>query len=263
MNKDFISAYNIMQHNLRATLKFSAAESLKMSRKLKLLKESQLWGAFKLRGDKLKVYSIAELNSLERQPRINDISLKLLIKYYEAYLYPFVYNYSIGNNEGREINIELRFDIDNFCHLVGLEYIVTRQVSRNNIYLYKGQAGWNRIKDGYLDFQELKSINKKRFKSVKEKFVYFYLIPKLISNPKCIVFDKTKVFPATEIECEILFYDTYNNAVVHLGIEKRDKGYYIPRTFLIEKITEYNLGKKYTENQTIIDVEMKNRIIMQ
>ena len=133
-----------MQHNLRATLKFSAAESLKMSRKLKLLKESQLWGSFKLRGDKLKVYSIAELNSLERQPRINDISLKLLIKYYEAYLYPFVYNYSIGNNEGREINIELRFDIDNFCHLVGLEYIVTRQVSRNNIYLYKGQAGWNR-----------------------------------------------------------------------------------------------------------------------
>lgn len=42
--------------------------------------------------------------------------------------------------------------------------------------------------------------------------------------------------PPTNIDCELLFYSTYDNAVIHLGLEKEDnEDFYFPRTFFVEK----------------------------
>lgn len=59
-----------------------------------------------------------------------------------------------------------------------------------------------------------------------------------------------------------MFYTKEENAVVHLGIKKDEVlGYYIPKTFFVEKMGEDG-GDIYIDKQKKIEVIKKNRIIM-
>lgn len=81
--------------------------------------------------------------------------------------------------------------------------------------------------------------------------MFFYLIPQLIDAPKGVLFDADMVSGTTRVSCELLFYDELQKAHVHVGIKyDEDLGYYIPKTFLIEK----NAGTKYIDNQTEVIV---------
>lgn len=212
------------------------------------------------------MYSAVELSRLTRTPRINDITLEVLREYYEIYLYPFIYTYTITDTvTGHEVNqkIDLRFNTWNFCHLLGIESIARRAVKFSQLYNYRGQHGWNNIKNGIIDIKFLKQLNKKQFQNVKAKYVYFYLIPSLLEKPLAVKYDKNKVFPPTTIECEILFYSTYENAVIHLGISREEKeDYYIPRTFFIEKLGKNENKDIYVDQQRQITATKERRIIM-
>ncbi|MED1092172.1 PBECR4 domain-containing protein [Bacillus paramycoides] len=198
------------------------------------------------------ILNCQQLFEATENPRINTITLDLLREYYETYLHPYIYQYEItektdGGSKTR--TIELRFDQNNFCHLLGLEDIVKRNV--RDASDYKSQAGWEKIKLGDIDFADLKSKNKKRFQSKKDKFVFFYLVPQLIDAPRGVLFNPDKVEGSTQITCELLFYDELQKAHVHVGIKyDADLGYYIPKTLVIER----NAGTKFIDNQTEVIV---------
>lgn len=206
------------------------------------------------------MYSAVELKELSIKPKINDITLEVLREFYEMFLYPFVYTYTITqNNESREIAV--KFNIRNFCHLLGIESIAKRAVKFTDLHNYRGEDGWNNIKNGVIDLKHLKQLNKKQFQSVKAKYVYFYLIPSLLESPLAVNYDKSKVMPPTKIDCEILFYSTYDNAVIHLGLEKdTQEDCYIPRTFFVEKLGKAGGKDIYTDNQEQIVVIKGKRI---
>ena len=140
------------------------------------------------------MYSAIELKALSIKPRINDISLKVLSEYYEMFLYPFIYHYHRKSID-EEKDIELRFEKENFCHLLGIESIVKYSVPMRNLHNYKGENGWD-------------------------------------------------------------------NAIIHLGIEKHEKGYYFPRTFFVEKVSKKE-DDIYIAKQEEINVLVKDRVIMQ
>ena len=96
------------------------------------------------------MHSAVELRNLSIKPKINDISLKVLSEYYEMFLYPFVYNYYIKTEEGDK-NIELRFDLENNCHLLGVETIVKNSVSYRDLHNYKGKDGWDNVSNSIID----------------------------------------------------------------------------------------------------------------
>lgn len=203
-----------------------------------------------------------ELRNLSTKPKINDISLQVLQSYYEMFLMPFMYNYKVIDQNG-EFDFKLGFDSNRAAHLWGVESIARGHVKYNKLVEYRGQRAWDNIKTNYIDFKHLKNLNKRKFQSVKAKFVYFYLIPDLIEHPLAVKFDGNKVNPPVKIQSEILFYSTYENAVVHLGIDKNEnEDYYFPRTFFVEKLGKDNIEDIYTVNQTQITVEKKNRIIL-
>ncbi|MDD3205543.1 MAG: PBECR4 domain-containing protein [Lachnospiraceae bacterium] len=152
------------------------------------------------------MYSPYELKELTEKPRINDVSLETLRQYYEYYLNPFIYHYNVTYADGTTKDLELRFDHDNFCHLLGIESIVKKSVASSDLKDYKGLRGWENIRNGSIDIAALKKINKKQFMNVKAKYVYFYLIPNLITTPLAVNYDKSKVTPPTMIESELLFY---------------------------------------------------------
>lgn len=207
------------------------------------------------------MYNVIELNNLINKPKINDISLVLLKDYYEMFLYPFIYHYKIKSSSG-EKNIELRFDKENFCHLLGIESIVKNAIASRMLYNYRGLNGWDNIENGMINIKHLKLLNNKQFKNVKAKYVYFYLIPNLVKQPMAVKFDINKISNSTKIKCEILFYSKVenDNAIIHLGIEKNTKGYYFPRTFFVEKVSNLE-DDIYITNQEVIDVEIEKRII--
>ena len=209
------------------------------------------------------MYSAVELRELAMKPRINDISLKVLSEYYEMYLYPFIYTYEIHSKDGYK-SIQLRFEPDKFCHLLGVESIVKYSVPKSDLHKYKGEYGWENIKNLVIDIPHLKTINSKRFKSVKAKYVYFYLIPNLIEKPMAVNYDTDNVESGTSIECEVLFYSDVkdDNAIIHLGIEKDAEGFYFPRTFFVEKVSKKE-DDIYVRNQEEIIVTVKQRIILQ
>lgn len=104
---------------------------------------------------------------------------------------------------------------------------------------------------------------KKKFLSVKAKYVYFYLIPSLLEKPLAVNYDKSKVMPPTSIDCELLFYSEYDNAVIHLGLEQEEENeFYFPRTFFVEKLGKPKKNDIYIDNQEPIIVTKQNRIIM-
>ncbi len=207
------------------------------------------------------MYKAEELKDLVIKPKINDISLVVLQNYYEMFLMPFVYTYYVAvGDDIREF--KLRFDSDKLCHLLGIESIVRNHVKYKDLSNYRGKKGWNGIKSGNIDFKHLKTLNKSKFQSVKAKFVYFYLIPDLIEEPLAVLFDGDKVNPSVRIESEMLFYSTYDNAVIHLGIDKDEDGIYFPRTFFVEKLGSSNVEDIYTVNQEKIEVVKERRIIL-
>ncbi|MBK5201902.1 MAG: hypothetical protein JJE21_10315 [Spirochaetaceae bacterium] len=211
------------------------------------------------------ILNCEQLYMVTQNPRINDISLELLREYYELYLNPYIYKYKIINNKKDKkvvTNIELRFDKNNFCHLLGIENTLRHSVNKEDLFTYVGQAGWDNIKNEILDFKFIKGKNKLGFNNNKSRYVFFYLIPKLVDHPKGILYDASKVMGLTLVDCELLFYDEYQNAYIHIGIkEDKDLGYYIPKTFLIEKITEHSDGRKYINKQDKIIVTSKKGLI--
>lgn len=209
------------------------------------------------------MHSAVELRHLSIKPKINDISLKILSEYYEMFLYPFIYNYHIKTDDGDK-DIELRFDLENFCHLLGVETIVKHSVPYSDLHNYKGKDGWDNVSNLSIDIPYLKGLNKRKFLNVKAKYVYFYLIPELIEKPMAVKYNINNVVPQTRIECEILFYSNVkdDNAIIHLGIEKCDDGYYVPRTFFVEKVSKKE-DDIYIKKQEEIGVEVMNRVILQ
>lgn len=204
--------------------------------------------------------SCEQLRECQSKPKISDISLILLSEYYEKYLMPFIYTYKIINKDKEVRYIKLRFDSFRFCHLLGIESIVKTNINRKDIHNYKGNDGWNNIKQGVITINSLKKINKGKYKSKKDKMVFFYLIPRIIDNPRGVIYYKEKVSENNTIECEMLFYDEFEKSYVHLGIDSDKDGVYYPRTFFIERVTDKNDGKKYINNQDKIDVKIEKRI---
>lgn len=188
-----------------------------------------------------QLYTVEELHNLEKKPKIDQINLKILLEYWIQYLQPFEFQYMLEDENSSAIS--LRFPSENFAHLLGVETIAKRGgVKYPDTKKYKGQQAYDSILAETLTFESLKSLNKTIFKSVKDKFLYFYQIPYLVEEASEIInFSKT---PGSLIECELLIYNDMHGVYVHLGLEKEDSGqFYIPRTFLIER----NLGKKYID----------------
>lgn len=213
------------------------------------------------------MYKAEDLQNLQMKPRINDITLKVLADYYAFFLNPFVYKYTFKHNP--EKSFELWFDKENFCHLLGLETIAKYSVPFKKLHNYKGMDGWHNIygenEDGFiLDIPHLKTLNKKNFKSIKAKFVYFYLLPTLIRDPLSVIFKNENVLPPTKIDCDMMFYSKAknDNAIIHLGIKQDEQlGYYIPKTFFIEKVSSKQ-DDIYLAKQEEIEITVLNRTIM-
>lgn len=195
----------------------------------------------------MDVHTFANLNS---PPTLDKINLILLTEYYKQYLEPYKFEIYI---EDHEVAV-LKFNRDNFCHLIGVQKPVVAKFGKNSpqVSNYKGNKGYRGIIDGSITKQTLKQMNKGAYKDLGKRMVNFFYIHKLLENPSAVNYSVT-VNNISSID--ILIYNQLNNAYFHLGIIKKEGlNYYVPTTFLIEPITINSDGKKFIAPQTSLEV---------
>lgn len=188
--------------------------------------------------------------NLIETPTLDQVELKLLTDYFEHYLEPYIYEIELDDGQV----IRLKFNRDNFCHLIGAHKPAEKKFGQKSgiVYSYKGNKGYKRIKSGKITKSSLKNLNKSAYKDMRDKIVNFYLIHRLLDNPEAAYYTKV-VNNVTSID--ILIYKEQKKSYIHLGIIKKDnQNYYVASTFLIEPITANSDGKKFVEGQTPINI---------
>ena len=118
--------------------------------------------------------------------------LKELLDIYERELCDRVFKYQLNYN----IDIEIVFYIENFCHLLGLQHIYTK----NKKYL--GINGYYKIKDDELKRSDLKKHNKTEYNKLKIKLDHFDEISSMLRYGKFIKFYQYRTKPLSMIVAE-------------------------------------------------------------
>ncbi|AND37816.1 hypothetical protein A361_01105 [Cytobacillus oceanisediminis 2691] len=132
------------------------------------------------------ITSIHQLYNLAQSPKINEISLSLLCDFYDSYLNPYTFQYRVLDTSGDKpitFTVNLKFDKENFCHLLAIEKIVQRVKNSTELKQFKSLDGWNNVKNGTITIPSLRQKpTKKVFNNNKDKYVFFYILPKLLDN---------------------------------------------------------------------------------
>ena len=193
---------------------------------------------------------IEELVKLDTRVKLHQIDISVLADYYFNYLNTYIYRFELKTGD----IIEIDFSKENFCHLVGIEQIAEERLKRDlakksgkkiNEYMYKGKRGFRKALKGELNFIHLKKLHSGAYKLQEdlEKFNFFHLIHKLIVSESVKVINFTKI-PDSSITCDFIFHDVYDNALLHLGVEKSaSASYFFPKTFFPRYLNQNNFDK--------------------
>ncbi|SED17814.1 PBECR4 domain-containing protein [Paenibacillus sp. GP183] len=200
---------------------------------------------------------VLTLSQLISKPKIDEISLELLQAYYEAFLVPYTYAFTLDN--GMEINLD--FDKEHFCHLTGIGKVAIGSVKNKELDKYFRLEGYDNIKNGVITLQHLKKLNKGKFKQIKDKLVFFYLLPNIVESPE-ILLDFTGGTPSsTRIEAKLLAYSATDEVYVHVGIdEDPNTKRHFARSFFTERINDTSDGTKFISGLTPFKVVKAEKI---
>lgn len=133
-------------------------------------------------------------------------------------------------------------------------------VKYKDLYKYCGLEGYKNIQNGEITIKQLKSLNKGRFNFIKDKLVFFYLLPHIVNSPK-ILLDFVSSHDNSFIEAKLLAYIVTEDAYVHLGIDEHEStGRFYPRTYFIERINETNDGTKFIKGRAAFHVVRAKKI---
>lgn len=189
-------------------------------------------------------------------PTADQLSLKLVLEYYDAYVEPYIYTYTGENVE----NITLRFTYANAPHLIGLHYGPNAKYGRNSTTAkkFKGYTAYKSIKNGTIDKHTIKSLYQKKnqhYSDMTKKMRYFFTIHEVLENPEAVYYNKSKnkKKSKSDIDCDILLYKFLHNQYIHVGLDKV-KNKYVPKTFLIESTP------LFIKDQTIIEIKKSEKI---
>lgn len=200
----------------------------------------------------LDVKTLSELTS---KPYIDQISLELLRQFYEQFLEPYSFIFELDNG----VTVNLNFNKEHFCHLVGIEKLAKNVVRRQDRYKYFGHEGYKNVQNGTITIKHLKDLAKKRINFIKDKLVFFYLLPRIVEAPE-ILLDFVSAPDGSNIEAKLLAYNSTEEVYVHLGIDEDViTGRHFPRSFFTERINETSDGTKFIKGLTPFKVTSVSR----
>lgn len=191
--------------------------------------------------------SVTDLLTIQSLPKEKDVSLQTIQTFYKENLCGRTFTFKL-DDETRPV-IKLRFEERHLCHLLGIQYVVK---DLKNKYDYAGQTGYDKIKNGIVTFDFLKTTNKVWFKSKKKRMLYLPFLFQIVQSPSVIVFSQGTT--GTRIDVDIILYSHKDNTYLHLGLDKdADSDFYYPKSFYDRKKDDHIAGRTHL---TVLDVEV-------
>lgn len=201
----------------------------------------------------MSILTLPLLATYEKRADEHQLSMSLLADYYEAYLYPHYYDFTL--NDGTELRID--FHKDHFCHLVGVDQISSakfRNPNDHRLFMHRGTKGFKRSRNGNITFSYLKNLHSAEYEKQQEKFFFFHFLHVMMESENIKLVNYAPI-PNSTIRCDFMFHDKYDNALLHLGVEKDAKtGYFFPKTFFVRYFSDASVDA-YIQPQTPVSIE--------
>lgn len=184
---------------------------------------------------KTALATLEELMEMQKQgtlPAIDQISLVTLQQYFEQYILPYKYLY-ICNNK-----LEIEFDIKprELCHLL----FGTIESATPHANHYKGDLGYNRIKDGHTTVATLPAALRDKSKHKLKHFIFLNL---LLEDPSIIYFNNkiagNNFFEGSKIDAEFLLYKCVCSSNLHFFVKNGTGGTIAAVSFFPDTTGDY------------------------
>lgn len=176
--------------------------------------------------------NVNDLININRIPDETEISLDLLIDFYEQYLSKRVFIFTLKNGE----KVKLFFkETSEIFHISGIDHIYEGTPMDGTRFI-------NEIKSKKISLGTVENVNSAAYKDYIDRIRSMFCIDTIIKNCEYLYYPSGKI-PDSGIEVTYLLLKGLNGKNLHLGIDTYKKGRpYFTRTLLI---TEGEKAEKF------------------
>lgn len=177
---------------------------------------------------------VCDLININYVPNEKEISLKLLIDFYEQYLCRRIFIFTLKNGE----IVKLFFkDISEIYHISGIDHIY------DGIPM-DGSRFVNEIQSGKIELEAVKKVNTAAYTDYIDRIRSMFCIDTIIKNCEYLYYPDGKI-PESNIKVTYLLLKGLDGKNLHLGIDTYKRGRpYFTRTLLV---TEENNARKFVD----------------
>lgn len=194
--------------------------------------------------------SVNDLIDINYIPAENEISLQLLVDFYEEYLCKRIFIFTLRN--GNVIKLFFR-DATEIFHISGIDHIYEGVPMDGKRFLQE-------VKDEKIDLQTVENVNSAAYKDYIIRIRSMACLDTIIKNCEYLWYPEGKISEST-IEVKYLLLKGLNDKNLHLGIDTyNEKRPYFSRTLLV---TEGNTADKFIgkadERLRVAKLEIRNK----
>ena len=174
--------------------------------------------------------AINDLINIKHIPAEEELSLKLLIDFYENYLCKRLYKFTL--DDGKEVKITFK-GASEIYHISGIKHLY-------NDRFMDGTRFSQEARDGKIDFSTLRKINPNAFNDYSERIRSFACIDTILKNCEYLWFPEGRI-EDTKIKVRYLLLKAIEEYNLHMGIDTYNNGkIFYPKTLLVTKGLQKN-----------------------
>lgn len=194
--------------------------------------------------------SVGNLVDIKYIPAESDISLKLLVDFYEDYLCKRIFIFTL--RDGQVVKLFFR-DATELFHVSGIDHVYEGIPMDGSRFIQE-------IKSGNIDLSTVKNVNTAAYKDYEIRIRSMACIDTIIKNCEYLWYPSGKI-PGSDIEVKYLLLKGLDEKNLHLGIDTyKPNRPYFARTLLITEGD--NAGKfidKADERLKVLKLEIRDK----
>ena len=153
--------------------------------------------------------SVGNLVDIKYIPAESDISLKLLVDFYEDYLCKRIFIFTL--RDGQVVKLFFR-DATELFHVSGIDHVYEGIPMDGSRFIQE-------IKSGNIDLSTVKNVNTAAYKDYEIRIRSMACIDTIIKNCEYLWYPSGKI-PGSDIEVKYLLLKGLDEKNLHLGMKK-------------------------------------------
>ena len=194
--------------------------------------------------------AVSDLIDINYIPSENDISLELLVNFYEDYLCKRIFIFTL--RDGRVVKLFFR-DATEVFHVSGIDHVYEGVPMDGSRFLQE-------IKAGNVDLETVKNVNPAAYRDYEIRIRSMACIDTIIKNCEYLWYPSGKI-PDSEIEVKYLLLKGLDEKNLHLGIDtyKANRPYFAKTLLITEGDKVGKFIAKADERLKVSKLEIRDK----